>query len=144
MHKFFAALSIAPALAFSQTVNVQALDLVALTPIESITQATDIRPFLRPGVPPKMMREALRRAWVVDPLIRDYRGLQENQWEFDNPSGIPGFGPIEAGESVSIMQLMASVSWAARTPRSVSADASRSTGALALFCRLLSPLCSKA
>jgi hypothetical protein len=29
---------------------------------------------------------ALRRAWVSDPVIRDFIGIAENQWDFTNPT----------------------------------------------------------
>ena len=70
------------------------VDLSALPPIESITAATDIRPFLGPGVPAELTRAALRRAWVADPQIRDFIGIAENQWDFNNPEAIPGFGAL--------------------------------------------------
>lgn len=69
-------------------------DLATLPPIESITAATDIRAFLAPGVPPELTRAALRRAWVADPTIRDFVGIAENQWDFNDPEGIPGFGAL--------------------------------------------------
>jgi len=69
-------------------------DLSTLPPIESITAATDIRAFLKPGVPPELTRAALRRAWVADPTIRDFVGIAENQWDFNDPNAIPGFGSL--------------------------------------------------
>jgi hypothetical protein len=71
-----------------------AFDLSTLPPIESITATTDIRAFLAPGVPPELTRAALRRAWVADPSIRDFVGIAENQWDFNDPHGVPGFGPL--------------------------------------------------
>ena len=68
----------------------QEFDLSKLPPIESITAETDIRAFLAPGVPLALTREALRRAWVVDPKIRDFIEVAENQWDFTAP-GVPGF-----------------------------------------------------
>jgi hypothetical protein len=70
-------------------------DLTKLPPIESITADTDIRAFLAPGVPPELTRAALRRAWTVDPAIRDFIGLSENSWDFNAPDAIAGFGPLE-------------------------------------------------
>jgi len=69
-------------------------DLSTLPPVESITAATDIRAFLAPGVPPELTRAALRRAWVVDPKIRDFIGIAENQWDFTAADAMPGFGPL--------------------------------------------------
>lgn len=71
-----------------------AVDLTKLPTIESITAATDIRPFLGAGVPEELKYAALRRAWVVDPAIRDFVGIAENQWDFTAPGGAPGFGPL--------------------------------------------------
>ena len=45
-----------------------------LPPIGSIGPASDIRPFLEPGVPQDLARTALRRAWIVDPAIRGFVG----------------------------------------------------------------------
>ena len=69
-------------------------DIASLPSLESITKATDIRAFLTPGVPADLTRAALRRAWATDPAIRDFVGLQENDWDFTKPDGIPGFGDI--------------------------------------------------
>jgi hypothetical protein len=72
-------------------------DVASLPPIESITAGTDIRDFLKPGVPLSLSRAALRRAWTSDPAIRDFIGIAENQWDFTNDS-IPGFGPIDPAD----------------------------------------------
>jgi hypothetical protein len=65
-------------------------DVSNLPTIESISAETDIRAFLAPGVPPALTQAALRRAWVVDPKIRDFIEIAENQWDFTAP-GVPGF-----------------------------------------------------
>jgi hypothetical protein len=67
-------------------------DLASLPPIESISAGTDIRGFLRPGVPAALKGAALRRTWTADPVIRDFVGLSENSWDFNAPDSIPGFG----------------------------------------------------
>jgi Protein of unknown function (DUF3306) len=69
------------------------VDLSALPSLDSITAATDIRPFLLPGVPAELTRAALRRVWAADPAIRDFVGLAENAWDFTAPETIPGFAP---------------------------------------------------
>jgi hypothetical protein len=74
-------------------------DLSLLPPIESILAATDIRPFLQAGVPADLTRAALRGAWAADPAIRDFIGIAENQWDFNDPAGIPGFGPLGATDA---------------------------------------------
>jgi hypothetical protein len=65
-----------------------------LPPIESIDAASDITPFLAPGVPAELTRRALRQIWQADPAIRDFVGLSENAWDFNAPNGVPGFGPL--------------------------------------------------
>jgi hypothetical protein len=72
-------------------------DVASLPSIESITAGTDIRDFLKPGVPLSLSRAALRRAWTSDPAIRDFIEIAENQWDFTNGS-IPGFGPLDPAE----------------------------------------------
>lgn len=66
-----------------------------LPPIESIDAVTDITAFLRKGIPQELSRAALRRAWSADPAIRDFVGLAENAWDFNDPNAMPGFGPLE-------------------------------------------------
>jgi hypothetical protein len=74
-------------------------DPASLPSVESIVADTDIMAFLRAGVPAELTRAALRRAWASDPAIRDFIGIAENQWDFNDPNGIAGFGPIGAAES---------------------------------------------
>src|ERR1700689_4937447 len=73
-----------------------AFDPANLPPIESIVADSDIQQFLQEGVPAELTRAALRSAWTADPAIRDFVGIAENQWNFNDHSGIPGFGPLEA------------------------------------------------
>ena len=72
-----------------------AFDLSKLPPIESITAETDIRDFLAPGVPADLRLAALRRAWVADPKVRDFVGLNDYDFDFHTPGAIPGFGSLE-------------------------------------------------
>jgi hypothetical protein len=80
----------------------ETFDLADLPPIDSIAANTDVTAFLRPGVPPDLTRAALRRAWTSDPAIRDFVGLVENGWDFNNPSAMAGFGAITADEVVQL------------------------------------------
>ncbi len=75
--------------------SVKEPDLPALPPLDTITAATDVTAFLRKGVPSALTREALRRAWAADPAIRDFVGLAENAWDFNDPNVMPGFGPLD-------------------------------------------------
>jgi hypothetical protein len=71
------------------------VDLSALPSLDEITSATDITGFLKRGVPEALRTAALRKAWSSDPMIRDFIGLSENAWDFNDPTAIPGFGPID-------------------------------------------------
>jgi hypothetical protein len=75
-------------------------DWTTLPPVETITAESDIRAFLRAGVPPELTRAALRRAWAADPKIRDFVGLADYDWDFNTPGAIPGFGPLELSDEV--------------------------------------------
>jgi uncharacterized protein DUF3306 len=70
-------------------------ELSNLPPIESIDAATDITAFLRKGIPQELSRAALRRAWSADPAIRDFVGLAENAWDFNDPNAMAGFGALD-------------------------------------------------
>ena len=70
-------------------------DPSGLPSIEAITANTDVRGFLQSRVPAELTRAALRQAWTSDPAIRDFIGIAENQWDFNDPNAIPGFGPLE-------------------------------------------------
>jgi hypothetical protein len=76
----------------------QPVDPVQLPSLDSIGADTDIADFLRPGVSPDLTRAALRRAWTSDPAIKNFVGLVENGWDFNDPSAMAGFGPISTEE----------------------------------------------
>jgi hypothetical protein len=84
-----------------------ACDATALPSLASIEAQTDITVFLRSGVPAELQIAALRRAWTVDPAIRDFKGLSENDWDFTGPSSVPGFG--ELGPEVDIDRMVAQI-----------------------------------
>src|ERR1700689_2055383 len=76
------------------------LDPASLPSIETITFDTDIRGFLQSNVPAALTRAALRQAWASDPAIRDFIGIAENQWDFNDPTAMPGFGPMRETDNV--------------------------------------------
>jgi Protein of unknown function (DUF3306) len=76
-------------------------DLASLPSIEAITANTDVRGFLQSRVPVELTRAALRQAWASDPAIRDFIGIAENQWDFNDPNAIPGFGPLLESDNVT-------------------------------------------
>jgi hypothetical protein len=83
-------------------------DLASLPPIDSIVEGTDISVFLKQGVPLDLTRAALRRAWSTDPAIRDFIGLAENAWDFNDPNAMPGFGPLDQSPE-EVRQMLAQV-----------------------------------
>ncbi|WJR75671.1 DUF3306 domain-containing protein [Bradyrhizobium sp. NP1] len=78
--------------------NVLPFDPASLPAIESVGAESNIRAFLETGVPVDLARAALRRAWSLDPVIRDFVGLSENSWDFNAPGAMAGFGPIDGEE----------------------------------------------
>src|ERR1700674_3448364 len=82
-----------------------AFDPASLPPIESIVADSDIRQYLHADVPPELTRAALRSAWAADPAIRDFLGIAESQWDFNDPTAIPGFGPLQAADHLAARAL---------------------------------------
>ena len=74
-----------------------------LPSVDTITVDTDIRAFLKSRVPAELTRAALRRAWSSDPAIRDFIGIAENQWDFNDPTAIAGFGPLQEADDISVL-----------------------------------------
>jgi Protein of unknown function (DUF3306) len=95
----------------SGAANNQPFDPASLPSIDTITAGTDIIAFLQSDVPAVLTRAALRRAWTSDPAIRDFIGIAENQWDFNDPNGIPGFGPLGTmpGQVACLSQVSPSV-----------------------------------
>ncbi len=83
-----------------------AFDITELPSLDSIGPDTDIRMFLQPGVPAALKHAALRRVWVSDPAIRDFRAPQEMDWDFNSP-GLSGFGEI--GPDVDVKKMVARI-----------------------------------
>ena len=106
----------------TQTPEAAPFDAASLPSIASIAADTDIIAFLRAGVPAELTRAALRRAWTSDPAVRDFIGIAENQWDFNDPNAIPGFGLLVPTESsVDILQISSRVERQLRTPEHLAA-----------------------
>jgi hypothetical protein len=65
-------------------------DLSLLPAVDELTASSDITGFLQKGVPEALKKLALRRMWALDPSIRDFVEMAENQWDFNAPGGIHG------------------------------------------------------
>lgn len=75
-----------------------AFDLSSLPSLDDITPDTKLADFMRKEVPAALRNAALRRAWALDPAIRDYvNPAREYAYDWNVPGGVPGNGPIEAG-----------------------------------------------
>ena len=69
-----------------------AFDPAGLPPLEGLTADSDFVAFLRDEVPAALRNAALRRAWSLDPAIRDFVGPADFAWDFNAPDGgMPGF-----------------------------------------------------
>jgi hypothetical protein len=85
--------------------SVSVFDPASLPSIESIVADSDIRQFLQADVPPELTRAALRSAWSADPAIRDFVGIAESQWDFNNAAAMPGFGPVRASDYIAAQMI---------------------------------------
>lgn len=66
-------------------------DVATLPDVATATAETDFTAFLQKGVPEFLKRQALRRAWTLDPGIRDFVGPADYAWDFNAVDGVPGF-----------------------------------------------------
>ena len=73
-----------------------AFDPASLPPIESLGAGSDYTAFLAPEVPQALRLQALRRAWVSDPVIANFRGFAEYDWDCN----APGYGALLPTDSV--------------------------------------------
>lgn len=79
-------------------------ELAALPRIEDLTEGSDIRPFLRFGVPRQLRNAAMRRMWMLTPGIRDYRDpALDYAGDWNAPGGVPGGGIAPAPERAAEM-----------------------------------------
>ena len=79
-------------------------ELAALPRIEDLAEGSDIRPFLRAGVPRDLRNAALRRMWMLTPAIRDYRDpAVDYAWDWNTPGGVPGDGAAPSPERAAEM-----------------------------------------
>ena len=99
-----------PAIADDQPVEAPAeeeFDLSTLPPIETLTAESDFSVFWKKGVPEALRQAALRRAWVADPVIRDYVSPLDYGWDFNTPGGLPpGFSDTLAETAEKVAELL--------------------------------------
>ena len=78
-------------------------DPASLPPIESLTIESDFKAFLHRKVPLELRSAALRRAWSLDPAIRDFIGPADYAWDFNAPDGVPGFALELGGDAMRLL-----------------------------------------
>lgn len=79
-------------------------DLASLPPLESLHAGSDFTAFLKKGVPLALKQAALRKAWVADPLIRDFRNPLDYGWDFNTPGGLPAGFANTLGETAEVVK----------------------------------------
>lgn len=79
-------------------------ELDALPRIEDLIEGSDIRAFLRAGVPRQLRNAAMRRMWMLTPGIRDYSDpAVDYAWDWNTPGGVPGDGIAPSSETAAKM-----------------------------------------
>jgi hypothetical protein len=93
----------------AESVTEPEFDLSSLPKLEDLTPTTDITAFLRKGVPESLRNAALRKAWALDPAIRNYvNPALDYAYDWNTPGGVPGSSEIGAGMDVArlVSQIM--------------------------------------
>jgi Protein of unknown function (DUF3306) len=91
--------------AVTGTEEAPALPEIELPDLASVGADTDITPYLKAGVPDWWKNAAMRKVWAETPAIRDFRGLQDYDWNFNDPDSIPGFAStINADHARSMIE----------------------------------------
>lgn len=76
-------------------------ELARLPPLDALSAESDMTIFMRAGVPAPLRNAALRRAWSLDPKIRDYVSeAREYAYDWNVPGDLPGNGPLPPGFDV--------------------------------------------
>ncbi|MCA3352524.1 MAG: DUF3306 domain-containing protein [Roseomonas sp.] len=75
----------------------------SLPSIDSLTIESDFKAFLHRKVPLELRSAALRRAWSLDPAIRDFIGPADYAWDFNAPDGVPGFALELGGDAMKLL-----------------------------------------
>ncbi len=99
------------------------VDVSKLPNVEELTAESDITAFLQKGVPEALKKLALRRMWSLDPAIRDFVEVAENQWDFNAPGGIHGlYEDLAEGTDVSVWMAQATQSLVREDVKDVAGD----------------------
>lgn len=74
-------------------------DPATLPSIDSLTAESDFSVFLKKGVPTALRTAALRKLWVTEPSVVNYKALVEYNWDFT----APGYGDLLPTDDVAKM-----------------------------------------
>ncbi len=75
------------------------IDLATLPSIESLTAESDFSVFLKKGVPLALRNAALRKLWLTEPSVVNYKALVEYNWDFT----APGYGELLPSDDIAKM-----------------------------------------
>jgi hypothetical protein len=75
------------------------IDLATLPSIESLTAESDFSLFLKKGVPLALRNAALRKLWLTEPSVVNYKALVEYNWDFT----APGYGDLLPTDNIAKM-----------------------------------------
>jgi hypothetical protein len=75
------------------------IDLATLPSIESLTVDSDFSVFLKKGVPLALRNAALRKLWLTEPSVVNYKALVEYNWDFT----APGYGDLLPTDNIAKM-----------------------------------------
>lgn len=91
-----------------EPVDEELMEQTSEAAIAALTSESDITVFLKKGVADWAKNAALRRAWAMDPAIRDFVGeARDYGYDWNSAEGVPGFGPILASDNAtSILDTM--------------------------------------
>jgi hypothetical protein len=102
----------------AETAEADAEAIARLPSIDELTAETDLRPFLRRGVPAALKRAALRKMWTLNPAIRDYVDpARDYAWDWNTPGGVPGTGALSLPAAARALAALAGERPARPAPR---------------------------
>jgi Protein of unknown function (DUF3306) len=82
--------------------GLSAEEVAALPSLDSLGPDSDMLAFLQKGVPTALRNAALRKAWALDPKIRDYVSeALDYAYDWNVPGGVPGNGPLLASDDIA-------------------------------------------
>lgn len=82
----------------------------SLPRIDDLAPGADLSGFMRAGVPEALRREALRRVWEIDPVIRDFVSpALDYAYDYNTPGAAPGYGPLSESDIAQAKRFLETV-----------------------------------